>query len=694
MSNTPGSLEPAAAMHPTNPLLALSGGNSSPSATINNTTDGGMTWQHRPDPHPGSGGDPGVLWLTADPNSALFMNLDCCTHFLNLSKSTDAGVTWSPFSNVTTPGFSYDRPYIWVDQDPASPFYGRLYATTALFNVSGYFTVGSQWSGDGGVTWSPFLAWVDPYEYARMENADQFASLAAEPDGTVVGAWVRGKCCGNNPQINVPNKIMWTRSTDGGATFPISSTITTVPTDRSMAINSTSPGGFKWNAAPNIAADPVDGTLYAVWVAYRIPDQPSSAAVYIARGTPDGTSWTEPIPVYDNPDPGLFQYMPWVQVSREHTVHVSFGATVVNNSTLAEFYVQSTDRGQTFSAPFMLSEHTFTPVNFIGDYQAASVGGYTADQGAILVTWTDTTGGTDQWGRIGTFSLSKPTPTASATATATATSPATVTATLTAMPQATSTANSTSTATASPTTLAATPINTSQVATVTPTISPTASACNLQFVDVPPGSTFYSYVRCLACQGVLSGYQCGGPSEPCPGAYFRPGNNVTRGQAAKIIANAAGYNDQIPPNRQSFNDVPTNSTFWLYIERVAFHGAISGYQCGGPGEPCPGAYFRPGNSLTRGQLAKIDANAAGYGEQIPPDRQTFEDVASDNTFWLYIERVYLHNVVSGYECGGPGEPCDPLNRPYFRPYNNITRGQISKVASNTFFPNCPSLARW
>ena len=28
---------------------------------------------------------------------------------------------------------------------------------------------------------------------------------------------------------------------------------------------------------------------------------------------------------------------------------------------------------------------------------------------------------------------------------------------------------------------------------------------------------------------------------------------------------------------------------------------------------------------------------------------------------------------------GPGEPCDSQNRPYFRPFANVTRGQLSKI---------------
>ena len=53
---------------------------------------------------------------------------------------------------------------------------------------------------------------------------------------------------------------------------------------------------------------------------------------------------------------------------------------------------------------------------------------------------------------------------------------------------------------------------------------------------------------------------------------------------------------------------------------------ISGYACGGTGEPCPGLYFRPAATVTRGQTAKFVANAAGYADSIPPGQQTFVDV--------------------------------------------------------------------
>ena len=200
-----------------------------------------------------------------------------------------------------------------------------------------------------------------------------------------------------------------------------------------------------------------------------------------------------------------------------------------------------------------------------------------------------------------------------------------------------------------------------------PQATATATACSIVFTDVPVGSTFYPYIECLACKGILTGYQDG---------TFKPSSDITRGQAAKILANSVGYDDIIPTTQQTFQDVPAGSTFWVYVERAVLHGAFSGYPCGGPGEPCPGTYFRPNNSISRGQLAKVDAILAGYADSIPSTRQTFSDVAPNSTFWVYIERVALHGIVNGYADGT------------FRPANNITRGQAAKVASLTFFPEC------
>jgi hypothetical protein len=123
---------------------------------------------------------------------------------------------------------------------------------------------------------------------------------------------------------------------------------------------------------------------------------------------------------------------------------------------------------------------------------------------------------------------------------------------------------------------------------------------------------------------------------------------------------------------------------------MASRGIIGGYPCGGEFEPCGSGdrpYFRPNANATRGQISKIVSEAAGYDD--PPQRQTFQDVPVGSTFHVWIERLVSRNIMGGYPCGGTNEPCiPPDDRPYFRPNNNATRGQTSKIVANTFYPNC------
>lgn len=203
---------------------------------------------------------------------------------------------------------------------------------------------------------------------------------------------------------------------------------------------------------------------------------------------------------------------------------------------------------------------------------------------------------------------------------------------------------------------------------------------------MPQGSTFYTFIRCLACRNIISGYSDG---------TFRPGNDITRGQIAKMVSNSAGFGEDA--GDQIYEDVPTDSPFYLWINRLSRRGHMGGYQCGlVPEEPCIGPdnkpYFRPSANATRGQLAKIVSNAAGLVGD--PSNLFYTDVPQDHPFYVWIMRLTELGVMSGYECGSiEGEPCDSENRPYFRPFNNVTRGQASKIVANTFFPGCQTPAR-
>ena len=177
----------------------------------------------------------------------------------------------------------------------------------------------------------------------------------------------------------------------------------------------------------------------------------------------------------------------------------------------------------------------------------------------------------------------------------------------------------------------------------------------------------------LACHGVISGYADG---------TFRPYNQTTRAQQVKIVVLGFGLAVVTPAGgAYTFADVPPTHPFFAVIETAAAATIVSGYACGGPNEPCDSQsrpYFRPAANVTRGQLAKIVTGAAGW-PLVSPASASFADVLPGSAFYAFVATAACHGVVSGYACGGPGEACDSQNRPYYRPAQPATRGQIAKI---------------
>jgi S-layer homology domain len=173
---------------------------------------------------------------------------------------------------------------------------------------------------------------------------------------------------------------------------------------------------------------------------------------------------------------------------------------------------------------------------------------------------------------------------------------------------------------------------------------------------------FYTPVLYLACHGVISGYADG---------TFRPYANTTRAQMVKIVVLGFGYPvvTTTATVDYTFTDVPPANPFFPVVETAAAHQIVSGYTCGGPGEPCDAQhrpYFRPYANVTRGQLSKIDVVAAGW-PLLTPLTPTFTDVPPASPFYTFVETAVCHGVISGY--------ADHT----FRPGNDAIRGQIAKI---------------
>lgn len=195
-----------------------------------------------------------------------------------------------------------------------------------------------------------------------------------------------------------------------------------------------------------------------------------------------------------------------------------------------------------------------------------------------------------------------------------------------------------------------------------------ARAPGQQFYDVPPAQPFYPYIAYMADHGIVGGYSDG---------TFRPYNNVTRGQIAKLVVLARGWMTATSPTA-TFSDVPPTHPFHGFVEAAAAHGIISGYTCDSlPSETCDAQhrpYFRPQADLTRGQIAKIVVGAMGWTPYTPTSPR-FTDVPARHPFYGFVERAAQQNILGGYGCGG----ADPCPGTYFHPAGPATRGQVSKI---------------
>jgi len=177
---------------------------------------------------------------------------------------------------------------------------------------------------------------------------------------------------------------------------------------------------------------------------------------------------------------------------------------------------------------------------------------------------------------------------------------------------------------------------------------------NNPFRDVSGGDYFYEHTLDLRDAQAIGGYDDG---------TFRPYNQATRAQLVKIVV-LAFHIPLYAGSDQSFSDVPRDHPFYQYIMTAKRDNIISGYNDG---------TFRPYANVTRGQIAKIAVESARMAD-LSGEGPSFRDVEPGSTFYRYIETAYAHGILSGYADGT------------FRPFNDATRGQITKIVNLATHP--------
>ncbi len=192
--------------------------------------------------------------------------------------------------------------------------------------------------------------------------------------------------------------------------------------------------------------------------------------------------------------------------------------------------------------------------------------------------------------------------------------------------------------------LIATVFATSGIAVVVPPPQKVAAATS-PFVDINQYSSHYDNILKLYSQGAISGFA---------DKTFRPNQNVTRGQAAKMLATVLKLdlkNVQDP----YFKDVPKSNEYYKYVAALQNAGIMSGYASGS---------FMPNEVITRGQLAKI--LVLGFKFEVASNfNHSFKDVNSQTSNAYYIQTLVDLQITEG---------TTPVT---FSPFNAVTRGQIA-----------------
>ena len=358
------------------------------------STDGGTTFRRLlPSPfatgHGINIGDPIVVynaklgeWFAGDLVSGPGGSL-CGFQGVGLWTSTD-GQIWTTGACAHT-GNGDDRESMWVDNNPDSPFYGRMYISWNNFAAGGRL---SATYSDNGTTWSTpvFLSPASPF----VRNVQ----LTGSPtDGTV---FVTGMDIGGGGGNNRTNLIY--RSTDGGVNWKA---IT-------MGPPFAPPGRFITDCGFFYAIPPIwryegwgqpgvgpDGVVHYAYGGKGV-NPGDIGDIYYTRSVDNGDTWSDPIVL--NSDQALGgareQWMPSLSVTTSGEVQVSWYDR--RDTTVYSYEVwgiHSSDNGETWQQDAPISGVVIPqpeqpdPVVvrcYAGDYNYATAFGDTN-----YVTWTD-----------------------------------------------------------------------------------------------------------------------------------------------------------------------------------------------------------------------------------------------------------------------------------------------------------------
>ncbi|WP_285396572.1 N-acetylmuramoyl-L-alanine amidase [Lysinibacillus sp. fls2-241-R2A-57] len=152
------------------------------------------------------------------------------------------------------------------------------------------------------------------------------------------------------------------------------------------------------------------------------------------------------------------------------------------------------------------------------------------------------------------------------------------------------------------------------------------------FVDVPKDHEAYEEINYLVSLGVIKGYTENGKT------YYKPNNNVTRGQVAKMVVVASG-NKPLVANKSSFSDVAVGTELSGYVERAVQLGYFATNTKG---------QFLPNKPLTRDEMSHVLTKAFNLDtSEYENIDSPFVDVGITNPYVKYVNTIYYNGITKG-----------------------------------------------